>query len=123
MTILLVDDDLDELILFNDAIQEVSEEIKFITSVDGERCLEMLKNITPDVILLDINMPRMGGKECLAIIRKEENLKDIPVIMYSTTISPSDAEIFKELGIPFKKKPTDFADLVSFVKETVAENS
>jgi len=121
MTILLVDDDLDELILFNEAIDEVDESINFITSIDGERCLEMLKNVTPDVILLDINMPKMGGKECLAVLREDENLKDIPVVMYSTTISPSDAEFFKELGIPFKKKPTDFADLVSFVKETVTE--
>lgn len=120
MTILLVDDDIDELILFNDAIQEIDEKITFMTSTNGERCLEMLQNITPDFIFLDINMPKMSGKDCLTILKATDDLKHIPVIMYSTTVSPADAEFFKQLGIPFKRKPTKFEDLVSFVKETVA---
>ena len=119
MTVLLVDDDLDELVLFNEAIQEVDSRITFVTTTDGDLCLEMLKNVTPDIIFLDINMPRMNGKDCLKALRKNEDLKNVPVIMYSTTINPSDEEFFTAFNIPFKKKPTEFNDLVDFVKTTV----
>jgi CheY-like chemotaxis protein len=62
--------------------------------------LSLLKDpsITPDYIFLDLNMPRMDGKECLKEIRKRNHLKEIPVIIFTTSAAEKDKDEAKRLG-------------------------
>ena len=83
---LLVDDDVDDTSLFKEVLEEVTPSVVFNSAEDGSQALHYLKketSILPDVIFLDLNMPRMGGKECLKEIKSDEKLHSIPVIMYN----------------------------------------
>src|SRR4051812_29905511 len=86
ITILLVDDDEEDILIFKEVVRnDIDSNINIITSTNGVECLKALENISPDVIFLDINMPVMGGKECLEKIKNDPQLKDIPVVIYSTS--------------------------------------
>ncbi len=67
-------------------------------AMNGEEGLEKIKQIVPDLILLDIVMPRMGGFEVMAEMKKDENIADIPVIIISNSGQPLELEKAKELG-------------------------
>lgn len=76
----------------------------------------------PDVIFLDLNMPAMSGWQCLAKLKNDTALKNIPVIMYSTSSNPREKEIAIELGATgFVTKPTDFGVLTKIL-ETISTN-
>jgi CheY-like chemotaxis protein len=85
--ILLADDDQDDIDFFSDALKKVNSGIKLSSVSDGSEALEYLRNAEriPDCIFLDLNMPRMNGLECLEKIRDNESLKDVAVIIYSTS--------------------------------------
>lgn len=117
MTILLVDDDADEIFLFEEALREIGSNIKLVTSDGGESCFDMFKNVVPDFIFLDVNMPKLNGRDCLKAIKSNNNLSHIPIIMYSSSVSPADKEFFKESGADFVTKPSSFEELVSFIKQ------
>ena len=83
----IVDDDSDDQELFMEAVNEVDDSIKCVSASDCEEALELLKNrrmYLPDIIFLDLNMPRLNGKQCLAELKKQSHLRGIPVIIYST---------------------------------------
>jgi CheY-like chemotaxis protein len=113
--VLLIDDDDDDIALFFDAIREIDETIKCISASNGHDALKLLKNdlITlPDYIFLDLNMPRLNGKQCLSEIKKNSRLEHIPVIIYSTSKRPEDIEETRKLGaLHFITKPTLFNEI------------
>src|SRR5690349_6973227 len=94
LTFFLVDDDIDDASLFQETLSNVNSAIRFAHAADGQEALDQLlsKSISPDLIFLDLNMPRMDGKQCLALIKQEDELKDIPVIMYTTSSQSQDIE-------------------------------
>ncbi len=67
-------------------------------AMNGEEGLEKIKQIAPDLILLDIVMPRMGGFEVMAEMKKDEKIANIPVIIISNSGQPLELEKAKELG-------------------------
>ncbi len=67
-------------------------------AMDGQEGLEKIKQIAPDLILLDIVMPRMGGFEVMAEMKKDEKIANIPVIIISNSGQPLELERAKELG-------------------------
>jgi CheY-like chemotaxis protein len=97
---LLVDDDPDDQEVFLTALNDVASSVLCLVAPDGDRALELLHNeeTIPDYIFLDLNMPRMNGFEFLAAMKKSKILKDIPVIVYSTTAQSSQIEKVKKLG-------------------------
>ena len=115
LSFLLVDDDLDDTSLFKEVLEEVTPSVVFNSAEDGSQALHFLKketSILPDVIFLDLNMPRMGGKECLTEIKSDKKLHDIPVIMYTTSSQSKDIEETMQKGaICFITKPTNMKDL------------
>jgi DNA-binding response OmpR family regulator len=124
MNILIVDDDADDRKLFIDAIKEVDENIKCTIAIDGKQALELLKsnyNSLPDLIFLDLRMPRFSGKNCLLEINKDEQLKSVPVIIYTTSNDVEESKELRELGaLLFISKPSDPEEIyyvVSFVLE------
>ncbi|QSW88438.1 response regulator [Flavobacterium endoglycinae] len=85
MEILLIDDDQDDVEIFIDALDQVGENFMICSSVDSISALHQLSfsNKLPDVIFLDINMPRMDGYEFIKEVKNIERLKDLDIILIS----------------------------------------
>jgi len=100
MNVLYADDDVDDREIFCEAINEINPAIKVVLGTDGEETLEILsvQKELPNLIFLDINMPRMDGIECLVKLKSDPRLRDIPVIIYSTTSSESAQSKMALLG-------------------------
>ena len=122
--LLIVDDDADDRKIFIDAVKEVNEAIECIPARDGLQALEFLQNhshLLPDFIFLDLRMPRLSGKKCLQEIKKDDRLKHIPVIIYTTSQELEESKELKEMGaVHFISKPSNLDEIyyvVSFVLE------
>lgn len=114
-TILLVDDDHDDQLLFKEALSEADNTIMYRSAFNGIDALEKLssKEIRlPELIFLDVNMPKMNGIDCLKELKKSETLKNIPVMMYSTSsFSEYKKECFENGAIDYIVKPDDYKQL------------
>lgn len=114
----LVDDDADDVTIFKEVLQDINPGIDFVSAGDGHEALTNLKmqNNKPDVIFLDLNMPRMGGKECLVALKGDVQLQNIPVIMYTTSSQSKDIEETMQKGaVCFITKPTNLKELKSIL--------
>ena len=100
MNILYADDDADDREIFCEAIKEINPGIKVVLGKDGEETLKILsvQKELPQLIFLDINMPKMDGVECLVKLKSDDRLKGIPVIIYSTTSNENDQTKIALLG-------------------------
>ena len=118
--VLIIDDDDDDRSLFSDALEEVNNTVMCVSVADGQEGLEILRDARlelPDLIFLDLNMPRLNGKQCLEEIKKIPGLAHIPVIMYSTTKRIEDVEETRKLGAAyFLTKPALFNDICQAIK-------
>jgi len=110
--IYLIDDDMDDIELFREALEEVNPSILLQYANDGYEAVKNLterKDALPDLIFLDISMPTFSGLQCLASFKKDEQLKDLPVIMYTTSSQEREIRTARELGASaFVTKPNDF---------------
>ena len=114
MIILVVDDDIDDLLFFTDALVEIDPQIECVAAVNGIEALKKLGTmpVRPDYIFLDLNMPKMNGKQCLKHIKNNPLLQSIPVIIYSTSRLQDDMDEVRELGATaFLIKPNKFQQL------------
>jgi two-component system response regulator len=114
-TILMVDDDRDDQEFLKMAVQIYSPKIKVECVNNGFEAIEFLhKAIEPDLIILDLNMPKKNGKEVLNYIKTDDQLKHIPVLIYTTSNSPEDINETYKLGAnSFLSKPQQFNDVIS----------
>lgn len=109
LTFLIIDDDDDDREMFIEAVAEIDISINCKTSTSANDALQMLAKdqIIPDFIFLDLNMPRMSGKQCLSQLKKNEKLSAIPVVIYTTSKLAEDKEDTKKLGAThFITKPS-----------------
>jgi CheY-like chemotaxis protein len=124
--IMLADDDDDDRLFFREAFEEIKIDYKLSMFNDGEQLMEYLNvpsNELPDVIFLDLNMPRKSGLECLREIRADERLKKISVAIYSTSSSEQDIEdTFVNGANVYIKKPNDFNMLKKILSDVVHIN-
>ncbi|MCE3280353.1 MAG: response regulator [Bacteroidetes bacterium] len=119
-SILLVDDDQDDKYFFSKALNETGQEVQLATAANGAEALEKLQQFTPDVILLDLNMPVMNGVSFLKQIKKNKFLKDIPVIIYTDGLSIFDeAEALKLGAYQVITKPLDLKGTVNVIIEII----
>jgi CheY-like chemotaxis protein len=120
--ILQIDDDFDDCDFFLEALEEVSAATSYTAIHNPVQALHKLvcNEIHPDLIFLDINMPIMNGMELLVEMNKKELIKDIPVIILSTSI-PSDFENkFQDLGAAgYYIKPNDFGAMKTILRNIV----
>jgi CheY-like chemotaxis protein len=103
-TCFLIDDDIDDLEIFELALKSVNPSVVFVTATDGVEAVKKLaeeESFNPDFIFLDLNMPRMDGKQCLQEIRKIRRLQHIPIVIYSTSSEEKDKRETKALGADF----------------------
>jgi CheY-like chemotaxis protein len=123
-SILLIDDDHDDRFFFHTALQHVTEDVQLFTASNGVDALDKLKFITPDVILLDLIMPRMNGVVFLKMLKRMPRLKEIPVIIYTTDLSIFQESELLELGaIQILLKPNDLRSTEATIKHILATNS
>lgn len=123
---LLIDDDEDDKEIFCIALAEANPAAKCFTANDGVEALAILKDekFVPDYIFLDLNMPLMSGKECLAEIRKRKHLDNTPVIIFSTSASQKDVQETHALGASgFITKPPLVGALIEKLTEVFQEQS
>jgi len=111
-TVLLIDDDKDDQEIFQKELKKFNSSIKFLSAYNGQEGLDILNKHSADYIFLDINMPVMNGIDALKLIKKDESLKNIPVIIYST----SDGRAYKKMALDlgassYFTKPTSIMGL------------
>lgn len=114
MIIILIDDDDDDTELFEEAVREIDQSISFRAYKDGISAIEaiMEDGETPNVIFLDLNMPIYSGSEVLKKLRATSQGKDIPVVIYSTSINAKDVDELTPFEVShFVTKPDSFEGL------------
>ncbi len=124
--IIIADDDSDDRLLFTEAISEINTTIQ-IQSVDGG--LQLMQMLTaadaalPDIIFLDLNMPGKNGKECLKEIKTNHRLKNVPVIIYSTSANTKDINDARNSGANlYIRKPNTFTGLIEVINKVFSIN-
>jgi CheY-like chemotaxis protein len=119
-TIFYTDDDRDDIAIFEDAVSEVDDHINLLTQPDGASLIHQLKNPppVPSMVFLDWNMPGKNGDEVLVEIRGTESLKNIPVLVFSTSSSIENIETARKLGASmYVTKPNSFNDIVQIIRD------
>jgi CheY-like chemotaxis protein len=121
LKVIFADDDEDDRELFNDAVKETALVVSLVMIKSGNDLMKKLNSLNfdlPDIIFLDLNMPQKSGNDCLKEIRSADKLKDIPVIIYSTSCNCTEIEMcFKEGANLYVQKPDSFSDLVLVIKK------
>ena len=122
-SVLLIDDDIDDRMIFGEVLKELAPDIIYHEAVNGEDALIKLGNdLVPDLIFLDLNMPRVDGKQFLAEIQRIGHLKHIPVIIYTTSSHESDKKETRELGASyFLTKPNSLHELTHILTEILQQ--
>jgi CheY-like chemotaxis protein len=123
-SILLVDDDLDDQQFFYEALKVAGKNTALYTAKDGIDAIDTLNHLTPDIIMLDLNMPRMSGIEFLRELKKSKQFGHIPVIIYSSFLSTFDQNEMYALGAKqFIKKQISFDETVNSIKPLFTETA
>lgn len=128
ITILVADDDEEDRILTQEALAgaRLTNNLRFV--VDGQDLMDYLRHEgryadadeapTPGIILLDLNMPKLDGREALAVIKADPELKSIPVVVLTTSSAETDIQTAYELGVnSFITKPVTFGGLVEVMQD------
>jgi CheY-like chemotaxis protein len=123
MIILSIDDDDDDRELLREAVSIIDPNIICIQLNDGIDALHYLDSDLelPDLIFLDINMPRMNGIACLETIRSNRKFDSTRVVIFSTSRDRHDLERVKTLGSEFLTKPNSFSDLLGLLKNVILQ--
>ena len=129
-TIFLADDDADDRSFFEEALQEVSLETELTIATDGVALMNALEEIVtgeepppPHVIFLDLNMPLKNGIECLKEIRENPRMKNIPIVIFSTTTNEKAIETTYSLGANcYICKPASYQLIKKAIETVLALN-
>jgi CheY-like chemotaxis protein len=119
-TILYAEDDLDDLMMVRQAF-EPHDHIEVLHAANGIEALEHLQNLQnedtqPCLVILDINMPKMDGRETLEQMKNNEALRNIPVVLFSTSSSRQDKQFAEKWGVELITKPLHYSDLEHIAK-------
>lgn len=123
MDILLIEDDIIEVMKLERTLSKVEVKHTIIKAVNGEEALKILRSghKLPDIILLDLNMPRMSGIEFLEIVKDDIVLQYLPTIILTTSENRADLLRCYQLGIAgYVIKPLKYEDYESKIKKLLA---
>lgn len=123
MNILLIEDDMIEIMKFNRTISSLKLNHNIMEANNGEEALRILdkKDELPDIILLDLNMPKINGIDFLKILKGDDVLKYIPTIILTTSSNQKDLLASYKIGIAgYVLKPLKYEDYVSKIEKTLA---
>jgi len=110
------DDDTDDLELVQEAFGRYTNNVEVVTAKDGVQALSYLQSVdeyasAPCLIILDINMPLLNGKDVLRKIKDIPPLASVPVVLFTTSSSPLDKEFAKKYNAGFITKPLDVSQM------------
>lgn len=125
-TILYVDDDPDDLAMFRLAVESLGSNYHIVEAFDGVHALVLLREMEqtgalPSLIVLDMNMPRMDGKQTLVAIQKKSTFASTPIVLYSTSSSPLDKIFSETKNVEFITKPFRFETLLQVVHKMLMD--
>jgi len=120
-TILYVEDDLDDLFMVEQAFEKYNSGVEVVHAKDGFEGLKYLNELKdtdplPCLVILDINMPGMDGRETLIRIKQSLRFKDIPVVLFTTSSSDRDKAFARKWNAEFITKPLIFSELEELAK-------
>jgi CheY-like chemotaxis protein len=117
-TILIVEDNFDDLLLLKEFLKnELSQEIKILEAKDGQEAIDKVKQNEPELILLDLNLPKVNGSEVLREVKRDIRFRHIPVIIFSSSNAYSDiSESYRDYANAYLVKPYGIQQL----KETLS---
>jgi CheY-like chemotaxis protein len=109
--ILLAEDDPDDALFLRRAIRDARLDVRLAVATDGAKALELLAgDERPSLLVLDLKMPRVDGLEVLRRVRADGKLKELPVVVLSSSFERVDREQAEALGVDlFLRKPSDAA--------------
>ncbi|MBF0565661.1 MAG: response regulator [Nitrospirae bacterium] len=115
--VLLIDDDEDDFLLISDAVKEAGLSITLLWKSNGEEALGYLKSgARPNLIITDLNMPGMDGREVIKAIKMDDATRAIPVVALTTSDSQEDVRLCYKIGAnSYLTKPSSFARLLEIV--------
>ena len=124
MTILMAEDDTEDQMMIKDAFAEAEVKCNIEIVPDGEALMDYLNRngkysdvILPDIILLDLNMPKKNGLEALKEIKNDEQLKELPVVVLTTSKADEDMTRSYDLGVSlYTIKPVTFGKMIELAK-------
>jgi DNA-binding NtrC family response regulator len=121
----LIDDDIDDQEIFLMALKAVNTNIACVTvddSIEGLRMLREDTSFIPDYIFIDVNIPKMNGMQCLPELKKINHLKDVELIMFSTSSDPRNIDESKVLGASqFMIKPSSLQELIEALRNLIKQ--
>ena len=121
--LLLADDDMDDCLFFQEALEDLRLSTNLTTVSDGVQLMELLNTEgtqLPDALFLDLNMPRKSGFECLAEIKENQALKEIPIVIFSTSLDKDVVNKLYDKGANYYvRKPGDFNILQKVIHEAI----
>lgn len=123
LDILLIEDDAIEIMKMNRVLSSMPQKHKVIEVNNGEDALKYLEgnDKLPDIILLDLNMPKINGIEFLSILKKDDRLKFLPTIILTTSNNPKDIMECYRIGVAgYVVKPLKYEDYVSKITTLVS---
>jgi CheY-like chemotaxis protein len=123
LNIILAEDDFDDRLLFEEAIEELPVSVHIKTFSNGDELMEWLtrnKSNLPDALFLDLNMPRKNGFATLSEIKRDGQLQDLPVIIFSTaTNKEMIKQVFKDAAHYYIRKPVHFRELKELIYKSL----
>ncbi len=122
LNILLADDDMDDCLFFKDAVNELKLAVQLSIVNDGAQLMLQLQAtaVLPDAIFLDLNLPRKSGAECLIEIKNTPALKQIPVVIFSTSYDLKKANLLYDTGAHYYiRKPSDFEEMKVVINRAI----
>ena len=123
LNLFLADDDKDDCLFFKDALEELPVSAELTTVHNGEQLMQLLTEKIgelPQVLFLDLNMPRKNGFECLSEIKSSDKLKELPVIIFSTSFEQDVVNLlYKKGGQYYIRKPAEFSQLKKVIHEAL----
>lgn len=123
MLFFLIDDDPDDQEFFSTAIRSIDRNFKCITCDDAIKAIEKLRSDPlprPDLIFIDMHLPRLSGKEAIPEIKRIEAVRDVPIVLYSTSSGSFLAEEALKAGAAgFFTKPLTIPKWAASVEEVI----
>jgi CheY-like chemotaxis protein len=119
MKILLVDDNVDDCLLFREAINVIDDNIECVIANNCAEAFLALNAILPDIIFMNINMPVLDGKQCLKQIKSTEILRNVPTVICSTSSDQLEINGILDMGAGYITKPASFDLLVKSLRQFI----
>jgi CheY-like chemotaxis protein len=120
--ILWAEDDPDDMALFRSIVEQVGERSLVLGANDGREvlaCLQLMRKekLFPCLVILDMNMPALGGRETIGLMKQEEDFAAIPIAVFTTSSQQVDRIFCDRFGVPLFTKPSSIDELKTTVRQ------